>query len=329
MHDEQRRRVLRGAAASGLALGGAALGFPGIAHAQNLKWANLTPGFTILVTEYMLAKGIDKKYGLNLGQPISYTAVSTYYNDFVAGNFDVCQGSWDTFGSRYLNGVPVQLACIITTGSMINIVTPKDGPKTLDELKGKVLAAPQSTGTYRMTRAIIKELHGMDIETDTKIQNVDNPAASVTLVMANRADAGLSWEPNVSSGLKRVPDMRILYNAGDEYRKRTKLELPYFGVALKKDMIAKDPTLAKRVDQAFGECIRGITENVPEAVKLAGAKSGIPPDVLITAMQAGRLQLKHLSMGEEAGRASVRACSELLVKTKAFPRPIDDGFFAL
>jgi NitT/TauT family transport system substrate-binding protein len=329
MHDEQRRSFLRGTAASGLALGGAALGLPGIAHAQNLKWANLTPGFTILVTEFMLAKGIDKKYGLNLGQPTSYSAVSTYYNDFIAGNFDVCMGSWDTFGSRYLNGVPMQLSCIITTGSMINIVVPKDGPKTLEELKGKVFAAPQSTGTYRMTRAIIKELNGMDIETDTKIQNVDNPAASVTLVMANRADAGLSWEPNVSSGLKRVPDMRILYNAGEEYKKKTGLELPYFGVALKKDLVAKDPGMAKRVDQAFGECIRAITENVPEAVKLAGAKSGIPAEVLVTAMQAGRLQLKHISMTEEVGRKSVRACSELLAKTKAFPRPVDDGFFVM
>jgi NitT/TauT family transport system substrate-binding protein len=331
MHDDQRRRFLKAAAAQGLALGAGSFGLHSLAQAaeSNLKWANLTPGFTILVTEYMLAKGIDRKYGLNLGQPTSYSAVSTYYNDFVAGNFDVCPGSWDTFGARYLSGVPVQLACIISTGVMINIVTPKDGPTSLDQLKGKILAAPQSTGTYRMTRAIIKELHGIDIETDTKVQNVDNPAASVTLVMANRADAALSWEPNISSGLKRVPDMRILYNAGEDYKKKVGLDLPYFGVALKKDLVAKDPTLAKRVDQAFGECIRGITANVQDAVNIAGGKAGIPADVLTTAISSGRLQLKHLSMGDEVGRKSVITCSEFLAKTKAFPRPVDNGFFAL
>jgi NitT/TauT family transport system substrate-binding protein len=331
MHDVQRRRLMKAAAAHGLALGAGSLGLHTAAQAQttNLKWANLTPGFTILVTEYMLAKGIDKKHGLNLGAPTSYSAVSTYYNDFVAGNFDVCPGSWDTFAARYLAGVPMQLVCSITTGSMINIVVPKDGPTSMKQLEGKVLAAPQSTGTYRMTRAIIKELQGFDIETDTKVQNVDNPAASVTLVMANRADAALSWEPNISSGLKRVPDMRVLYNAGEEYKKKTGLDLPFFGIAMKKDVLAKDPSLVKKVDAAFAECIRGITTNVQEAVTLAGAKSGIPGDVLVTAINSGRLQLKHTSMSDEAGRASVRTASEFLARNKMLPRAVDNGFFAV
>lgn len=332
MHDVQRRRLLKAAAAHGLTLGvaGTTMSMSSLAMAQtsSLKWANLTPGFTILISEYVMAKGIDKQFGLDLGKPTSYTAVSTYYNDFVAGNFDVCIGSWDTFAARYLTGVPMQLVCGITTGNMINIVVPKDGARSIKELEGKVFAAPQSTGTYRMTRAIIKELQGIDIETSMKVQNVDNPAASVTLVMANRADAALSWEPNISSGLKRVPDMRVLYNAGEEYKKKTNLDLPFFGVALKKDLIAKDPTVVKRVDQMFKEIIRGITANVDEAVKIGGTKSGIPSDVLATAISSGRLQFKHLSMSDEIGRKSVRTASEFLARNKALPRPVDDGFFA-
>jgi NitT/TauT family transport system substrate-binding protein len=333
MHDVKRRQLLQAAAAQGLTLGvaGAAISMSSPALAQpmaSLKWANLTPGFTILITEYVMAKGLDKKFGLDLGKPTSYTAVSTYYNDFVAGNFDVCMGSWDTFAARYMTGVPMQLVCAITTGNMINILTPKDGPKTIKEMEGKIFAAPQSTGTYRMTRALIKELQGFDIEAQTKIQNVDNPAAAVTLVMANRAEAGLSWEPNISAALKRVPDMRVLYNAGEEYKKKTGLDLPFFGVAVKKDMLAKDPSLARKIDDMFRECIRGITGNVDEAVKIGGSKSGIPADVLATAISSGRLQLKHISMSDEAGRNSVRTAAEFLARNKALPRTVDDGFFA-
>src|SRR5690606_15761115 len=99
-------------------------------------------------------------------------------------------------------------------------VAPGNGANSLEELKGKIVAAPQSTGTYRMTRAIVKELEGIDLETETQVHNVDNPAASITQVMANRADAGITWEPNISAGLEKVPDMKVLYNTGLEYRKK-------------------------------------------------------------------------------------------------------------
>jgi len=70
-----------------------------------------------------------------------------------------------------------------------------------------VPAALQSTGTYRMVRALINEAFGFDMEKDATIQNVDNPAAAVSLLMANRADAALSWEPNITTGLIRKPDL--------------------------------------------------------------------------------------------------------------------------
>src|SRR3954469_23166144 len=108
-----RRDFLRGTAASaafGAAAGGLGLHLP-LARAAGIQasWANLSPGFTILVTEYMAAKKLDERNGLALGKPTNYTSVSTYYQDFVAGSFDICIGTWDTFAARYLAGVPIQL----------------------------------------------------------------------------------------------------------------------------------------------------------------------------------------------------------------------------
>jgi NitT/TauT family transport system substrate-binding protein len=326
-----RRTLLK--AASTTCAPASILGFGAFATAPanaqpSLKWANLAPGFTTLLTDYMVAKGLDKSNDLPLGKPTAYTAVTTYYNDFVAGNYDVCIGSWDTFASRYIAGVPMQYVCSVTTGNMINIITQAKGPATIQELKGKTLAAPQSTGTYRMMRAVIKELNGIDLETHAVVQNVDNPAASVTLVMANRADAGLTWEPNVSVGLKRVPDMRVLYNAGEEYRKRVKLDLPYFGVAVRKEAIARDPTLVARLNKAFAECIEGITTKTDDAVNIAGANSGIPPDVLKVAIASKRLEFKHVSMQSDEGRRSIVSANEFLVRNGALTKMVDSGFFA-
>lgn len=314
-------------AAAGAGLG---LSVPSTGRAQGatLRWANLAPGFTTLVTEYMLAKGLDKANGLNLGKPTAYTAVTTYYNDFIAGNYDVCIGSWDTFAARYLAGVPLQFVCSISTANMINIITPANGPATIKALEGKTLAAPQSTGTYRMMRALIKELEGFDIETQTKVQNVDNPAAPVTLAMANRADAALSWEPNITAALTRVPDMKVLYSAGRAYTKKFGFDLPYFGVAVRKEIAEKDPQVVGRLNKAFADCLAGITGNVDEAVKIAGTNAGLPPEVLKTAITSGRLEFKHVSAANDAGKQTLKTASEFLVRNGLLPRQIDDAFFA-
>lgn len=325
-----RRGLLKAASALAPAsVLGVGLASGGSANAQaGLKWANLSPGFTTLLTDYIVAKGLDKANGLQLGKPTAYTAVTTYYNDFVAGNYDVCIGSWDTFASRYIAGVPMQYVCSVTTGNMINIVTQAKGPATIQDIKGKTLAAPQSTGTYRMMRAVVKELAGLDLEGYAVVQNVDNPAASVTLVMANRADAGLTWEPNVSVGLKRVPDMRVLFNAGEEYRRRINLDLPYFGVAVRKDAVARDPQLVERLNKAFADCIEGINGKTQEAVAIAGANSGIPADVLKTAIASKRLEFKHVSMQNEEGRRTILSANEFLVRNGALTKLVDSGFFA-
>ena len=131
----------------------------------------------------------------------------------------MCIGSWDTFASRYLAGVPIKYLCTITDANMIAMLAPKSGVSDVMQLKGKTIAALQSTGTYRMVKALIKEADGFDIEKDATIQNVDNPAASVTLVMADRADAGLSWEPNITTGMQKRPDLRVIFNAGEVYQK--------------------------------------------------------------------------------------------------------------
>ncbi|MCS6763978.1 MAG: hypothetical protein MO853_08505 [Candidatus Protistobacter heckmanni] len=224
--------------------------------------------------------------------------------------------------------MPIQYVCSITTADMINIVAPGNGAASIQALQGKILTAPQSTGTYRMMRAVIKEINGIDIEKEMTVQNVDNPAASVTLVMSSRSDAALSWEPNISSGIKRVPDLRVLYNTGEEYRKKFGLDLPYFGVAVRKEVAARDPGLAGRIDKAFAECLNGILGNVDEAVNIAGKNSGIPPDVLKLAISLGRLRFKHASMASDAGKQTSNKGAEVLVRNGLLPRALDAGFFA-
>jgi NitT/TauT family transport system substrate-binding protein len=332
MPSHDRRSFLQGAAFGGIALGASCAGliYPGQASASDntFKWASLTPGFTPFLTDYMVATGIDKKYGLNIGKPTSYTSVSTYYNDFVAGNYDICIGSWDTFAARYLAGVPLMFVCGITTASMIALVAPGGGVKDIRALQGKLISAPQSTGTYRMTRAVVKQLESFDIEQAAQIQNVDNPAASVSMVMARRADAALTWEPNISAGVIRMPDIKVLYNIGDQYRRKLGVELPYFGVAVRKEALKKDPQIARKVDQAFGAAVSAIVADPATAVRVAGSGSGVPIDLLQLCIQSKRLQFMHISMSDQSGQKVMQVAGDFLTKGGLLPKSLDNGFFA-
>ena len=129
------------------------------------------------------------------------TSISTLYSEFVAGSFDMTASVFDTWGLNYLAGVPVKLICGLTTADLIGIVVPGNGAKTLADLRGKTIAAPMSSGIYRMTRALVLETSGVDLETDATVQNAQNPAQGLTLLLAGRADAAVAWEPMISSAI--------------------------------------------------------------------------------------------------------------------------------
>jgi NitT/TauT family transport system substrate-binding protein len=295
-----------------------------------VRWASLQPGFTVLPVQYILANELGHKNGIALSDSVPYTAVSTYYNDFVAGNYDICIGSWDTFAARYLAGVPIKYVCTITDANMIALLAPKSGVDDVSKLKGKTIAALQSTGTYRMVRALINEAFGFDMEKDATIQNVDNPAASVTLLMADRADAALSWEPNITTGLLKKPDLRVILKAGDVYKRLSGgLDLPYFGVAIRKELADANPGIAAKIGKVFEDCISGINADTASAAELFGSKTGIPTETLKQAMGSKRLTFTYRPMSDELSRSSISLASEFLARNGLLTKKVDDQFFAV
>jgi NitT/TauT family transport system substrate-binding protein len=324
-----RRRLLKAgmAAAASAAVGPVLLAPAGARAADPIRWASLTPGFTMLVTEYIRHHRMDEKNGFTLAPPIEYTSVPTYYGDFVAGNYDVCIGSWDTFATRYLGQVPIRLLCTFTTAEMICILSPQGGVKDIQGLKGKVLAAPQSTGTYRIMQAVLREFHKVEIEALARVQNVTNPAASVSLLRARSADAALTWEPNVTNGMADDKDLRVIANAGTVYRERTGAELPYFGVAVRQDLLARDAGMAARLNAVFQQCVDGIMSNVPEAVKIVGDRTGFAPTVLQEAITSGRLRFVFNSAADPDFRRTMTMAAEFFARNSLLPKIPDSGFY--
>jgi NitT/TauT family transport system substrate-binding protein len=322
-----RRQSLRA-----LGVAGTALAAPAVLRAQApipVKCATATPGLTVVFYDVIREQKLDEKHGFKLSEPVLNTSIATLFNDFVAGSYDLMIASWDPILTRYQSGVPCQLLCTLTTADMIDMVATKAGPRTIADLKGKVVAAPQQSGVYRVTRALIKDLLGDDIEQVSQVQNADNPAQGVTLVIADRADAAVAWEPMISSGIRRRPDLGVIFSVGGAFREKTGLDLPFFCLNVRKELVGTSADTAKRLNAAFEECVSRIESDFDAVAARYAGRTKIEADVLMAAKAAGRLKFKHASAGDAATRKTISVASEILTRQGILSRPVDPGFFAL
>jgi NitT/TauT family transport system substrate-binding protein len=293
-----------------------------------LTWATFTPGFVPAFMDYTLAKGFDRTNGVMLDPPKPYSSLTSYYGDFVAGAFDMCFGSWDTFAVRAFAGVPVRYLCGINPGNLLNIVTMSDSINSLSDLRGKTLAAPTSSGTFRLMKSLLHSFYGFDIEKETSIQTVDHPLGGVTLVLADRADAAMTWEPSVTIGMSKNAKLRVLMNVGEAYEKHEGAEMPFLGLAIRQPALDKYPGIATKLFKTFAAGADGMN-NEPQAAYGASEKAtGLPASTLVDATRSGRLKYAFSSMGDPKARQAVIRSSEILAAEKDLPRPVTDTFFA-
>jgi NitT/TauT family transport system substrate-binding protein len=311
---------------------GATLGFPAVLRGEaalpRVTHVALATGFTVILSTWMAANRFDLKHGVNIDVVNNYMSVSNYYNDFTAGTFDMGIGAWDTWASRFAAGVPLKMVCSVTDYDLVNLVALKTGPHEVTDLKGKTLSAILSSGAYRLTKHALRTFHGIEIGTDIKFLNTESPAGAVAMVLGGSADSGLTWEPNISVGIEREPNLTPIYNLSEDYRQHAKLELPYFSVAMRNEAEQRNPGVSAKVAAAVVECAESIMANVDEAVRLSADKMRTSNEALKLAFSSGRLSFKPMNMQNAAARQTLLSAADYLVRNGVLDRPVDPGFLA-
>jgi NitT/TauT family transport system substrate-binding protein len=327
-----RRRFLAHVGPAGAAAGAATmLGAPAIVRGQQpipIVTATLSGGWAELGNRVLMDQGFGERAGLKFSNYNTYSSLANYYTDITKGTVEVGIGAWDAFAKMYEKGVPVTMIGVIATGSMVGLFTRAGGPTSIAALKGKTVAAMQASGTYTMTKTWVKLFDNLEFEKDIQVQNAPNPSATVTLVAGERADAALSWEHSLSVGLHKVPGSQIGVNIGEYYKKHTNHEMPFFGIVLRNDWIAKHPkgTVAKVV-KAYGDMIEWVHQN-EDAFANRFAEIKLDPAIVKTAIGSGRMRMAMRSMADPKNREDVLYCHDLMHKAGAFEKKLDDGFFA-
>ena len=174
-----RRRLIKAGAALIGGVASPAIGFPTILRAATvtrLKCVTLATGVSVIVDAYMQAKRFDLKNDVDLVAVNSYTSIANYYNDFAAGTFDVAIGSWDTFAQMYGRGIPIGLRARRRRRKNSSALSRRRTARpTIEELRGKTLAAVQASGSYKLSKMVIQDIWGIALEKDVPVEERAEP----------------------------------------------------------------------------------------------------------------------------------------------------------
>ena len=140
---------------------------------------------------------LDKKNGLDFDIHL-YSDPSTLYSDLAAGRTSHIFGAIYNCANFYVRGVPLKLLFTVSTANHAFVSKDPKITKAKD-LEGKTVAATTSSGFYGMAVLFLKE-NGLDPRKNLNVIN-SPPVAVQTQLLADKADAGLLFDPALSSML--------------------------------------------------------------------------------------------------------------------------------
>ena len=212
--------------------------------------------FSFLPFQVATEKRFYDKYDLSV-KPVLMRAQAAI-PALVSGDID-----YDThFGSLVrgaVSGLPVRVIFSTAEKQMFSLVVQPD-IKTVENLKGKVVAISSFGGTQHLVTAATLRAVGLDPDRDVKMINVGNEAVRVEHLRSKQIQAAMI-NPPISVMMKKE-GFRLLLHAADY------VDLPLTGLGATTKKLKENPEQVKRVVRALNESLQFIRANRKETIAI-------------------------------------------------------------
>lgn len=191
--------------------------------------------------------------------------------------------------------LPAKLLAI-TILEQTAIIIPKDSTiKSVAELKGKKIAFPgKGSQQYPL---LVKALADVGLKVDD-VELFKTKGSDVPTLLANKSvDAGITWDPHVSSALASG-SAKVLLKA----EKILPIKAGHYignGVYAHNDFIAAKPELVQDIMNAIVEAVDFILKNEDKAIVMWSKEIGFPEDVIRFAIKE-KISVYNLDVAPEA-----------------------------
>jgi ABC-type nitrate/sulfonate/bicarbonate transport system substrate-binding protein len=282
------------------------------------------PSLGSYIPPIIRARGLDRANGFAL--EMAYKPSDTYQVDFASGQDQV--GGSSTFISearRVSQGVEV--ICLFTVFDYFGaLVTSNPQIRSFKDLEGKQLAADTPTTLWAMGQWFLTK-SGTDMSR-VKVISQGAPAMVVS-IQAGRVDAVFVSEPTYSV-IMRGPNAGQLHSVVADnalWKQLTGLPtLPLLGVAVHRSWLARNPSQAQALYNAYRQAAEWASANPPDAARIIAEATKLSPAPLEDALKSGRLGLRVRPALE--GKDTILAALQLAVQTKQVEKvPAADTFF--
>jgi ABC-type nitrate/sulfonate/bicarbonate transport system substrate-binding protein len=235
--------------------------------AENIVIGMAGLNFSFLPFQVALEKRFYEKYDLSV-KPVLMRAQAAI-PALVSGDVD-----YDThFGSLVrgaVSGLPMRVIFSTAEKQMFSMVVQPE-IKTVDNLKGKIVAISSFGGTQHLVTAGTLKAVGLNPERDVKMINVGNEAVRVEQLRSKQIHAAMI-NPPMSVMMKRE-GFGLLLHAADY------VDLPLTGLGATTKKLKENPEQARRVVRALNESLHFIRANRKETVSIFARWLKIDPSI--------------------------------------------------
>jgi ABC-type nitrate/sulfonate/bicarbonate transport system substrate-binding protein len=270
--------------------------------------------FSFLPFQIALEKRFYDKYDLSV-KPVLMRAQAAI-PALISGDVD-----YDShFGSLVrgaVSGLPMRVIFSTAEKQMFSLVVQPD-IKTVDHLKGKVVAISSFGGTQHLVTAGTLRAVGLNPERDVRMINVGNEAIRVEQLRPKQIHAAMINPP--MSVMMKAEGFGLLLHAADY------VDLPLTGLGATLKKLKENPDQAKRVVRALNESLHFIRANRKETIGIFARWLKIDPAI---AADTYDVAVKVLSQDGTASDKAILASIEEAkeagnIKGNFTPRDVSD-----
>lgn len=287
---------------------------PARSKAENIVIGMAGLNFSFLPFQVALEKRFYDKYDLSV-KPVLMRAQAAI-PALISGDVD-----YDThFGSLVrgaVSGLPMRVIFSTAEKQMFSLVVQPD-IKTVDNLKGKIVAISSFGGTQHLVTASTLKAVGLNPERDVRMINVGNEAIRVEQLRSKQIHAAMINPP--MSVMMKSEGFGLLLHAADY------VDLPLTGLGATTKKLKENPDQARRVVRALNESLHFIRSNRKETVSIFARWLKIEPSI---AADTYDVAVKVLSQDGTASDKAIMASIEEAkdtgnIKGNFTPRDVSD-----
>jgi sulfonate transport system substrate-binding protein len=209
----------------------------------------------------------------------------------------------------------------------IVLITDNPNIKSIQDIKGKKLAATIASGEYQILQIVVNKLDKIDLKKDVEVIQA-SPADAWAQLKAKRVDAIMVWEPTTTLMLNENPNYNIFYKVNDKWKELTGNSGFDLSVAVREDYIKKYPGAVEKWIAALQDAINYIKNNLDEADKFVSKEIKLPPGVFSESIKSGRAGYDIRPVWEDKLDENIYRTFEEAVTTGYFSsKPNKDAFY--